>query len=335
MKAIVFPSRDTVTLVDLPDPEAGPGQVVIEVRASGLCHTDFEVLHANYGPGAFPVVPGHEYAGVIAAIGPGVTGLSIGDRVVVDPNIECGACPACKRGWAHLCDRLEAYGVTRNGGFAERSAVSADAVHKIGDMAFEVAALAEPMGCVLNGLEAARARDKQNALIFGAGPMGLMLAVGLRAEGVENLTLADLDEARLAYAEEMGFAAIRARSDDMKPWHQAADLAIDATGVPDVASSLIRHTCNGGTALFFGVCPQAARIEIAPFDVFRRQLSLVGSHSLNHNIPAALEALRAFDGDLSRLVSHRLALDDMQAVFTEGPPRGCLKVQATAAPHPG
>lgn len=328
MKAIVFPAKDRASFRDLPEQMAEPGQVVIAVRASGLCHTDFEVLHANYGPGSFPVVPGHEYAGIVTQVGEGVTRLAEGDRVVVDPNINCGTCPACLRGWAHLCDRLEAYGVTRNGGFAEASVVVAEAVHKIGDMPFDVAALAEPMGCVLNGLDAARAREKQNSLIFGAGPMGLMLAVGLRAQGVVDVTLADLDEKRLAFAEEMGFAALHVAGDAMKSWHHGADLAIDATGVPAVAASLIDHTANGGTALFFGVCPQAARIEIPPFEVFRRQLSLVGSHSLNHNIPQALDALRAFDGDLSRLVSHSVSMEEMQGVFTDGPPRGCLKVQA-------
>ena len=330
MKSIIFSARDHAAMIDIPDPVAGPGQVVIAVKASGLCHTDFEVLQANYGPGSFPLVPGHEYAGVLMQVGPDVTDLSIGDRVVVDPNINCGTCPACQRGWAHLCDQLEAYGVTRNGGFAEQSVVAANAVHKIGDMPFDVAALAEPMGCVLNGLHAAKAKDKQNALIFGAGPMGLMLAVGLRAQGVVDVTLVDLDETRLSFAKEMGFAAIPARSDDMKAWRHAADLSIDATGVPAVASSLTQHTANGGSALFFGVCPQSTRIEVSPFEVFRRQLSLVGSHSLNRNIPEALAALRAFDGDLSKLVSHHLPLEEMLAIFADGPPLGCLKVQVAA-----
>lgn len=113
----------------------------------------------------------------------------------------------------------------------------------------------------------------------------------------------------------------------MQAFDRGADLAIDATGVPRVAATLTRYTATGGAALFFGVCPQSSVIGISPFEVFRRQLSLVGSHSLNHNIPQALAALRAFDGDLSKLVSHRLSLNEMRAVFTKGPPRGCLKVQ--------
>lgn len=327
MKAIVFTGRNRVKQCYLQDPVPGPGQVVIAVKASGVCHTDFEVLRANYGPGSFPVVPGHEFSGVVVGVGSGVESLVEGDRVVVDPNLNCGDCPNCRRGWAHLCDHLEAYGVTCNGGFAEMSVVSANAVHRIGDMPFDVAAMAEPMGCVLNGLDAAWASEKQNALIFGAGPMGLMLAVGLRAQGVRDVTLADLDDTRLSFAQEMGFHPIRAGSDDMKAWHRAADLSIDATGVPQVAASLVDHTANGGTALYFGVCPQSAQIEVAPFEIFRRQLSLVGSHSLNHNIPEALDALRAFDGDLSKLVSHRMSLGEMQAIFKLGIPKGSLKVQ--------
>lgn len=327
MKAIVFPSKGVVEVCDLPDPVAAARTVVIDVHASGICHTDFEVLRANYGTGAFPVVPGHEYAGVIAEVGSEVTNLKVGDRVVVDPNISCGACPACRRGWGHLCDALEAYGVTQNGGFAEKSVVAAAAVHPIGDMPFDVAALAEPMGCVLNGLEAAQAAKAGNALIFGAGPMGLMLAIGLAAQGVEDVTFVDLDDTRLAFAETMGFAGISAGSAELSQWSQRADLCIDATGVPQVAAGLIDHTANGGTVLFFGVCPAEARIEISPFEVFRRQLSVVGSHSLNHNIPAAVEALRSFKGDLSGLVSHRLPLNELLPVFTDGPAKGSLKIQ--------
>ncbi len=113
MKAINFPARAEVAFGILPDPVAGAGEVVVEVRASGICHTDFEVLNANYGTSAFPVVPGHEYSGIVADVGQGVAGLSVGDRVVVDPNLECGDCRACRRGWAHLCEKLGAYGVTR------------------------------------------------------------------------------------------------------------------------------------------------------------------------------------------------------------------------------
>ena len=131
MKAIVFTGKNEVQYTDLPDPTPGPGEVVVQVMASGICHTDYEVLKDNYGTGAFPVVPGHEYAGFVVAVGPNVSNCEIGDRVAVDPNLECGTCRACQRGCAHLCENLGAFGVTVHGGFAEFSLVKAENVLRL------------------------------------------------------------------------------------------------------------------------------------------------------------------------------------------------------------
>jgi threonine dehydrogenase-like Zn-dependent dehydrogenase len=327
MKAVWFPARDAVEVGALPDPVAGPGEVVVAVRASGICHTDFEVMRANYGEGAFPVVPGHEYAGEIAEIGAGVTGLAIGDRVVIDPNLECGECRACRRGWAHLCEKLGAYGVTVHGGFAERSVVKAEAVHPIGDLSFTAAALAEPMGCVLNGLSPLEGRIVERALVFGTGPMGLLLGLALRTRGAAEVLMVDTNLARLEMAAGFGLDALEAGSERLADLRHGCDLVVDATGVPAVAAGLIDYAANGGAALFFGVCPQDARIPVSPFEVFRRQLSLFGTHSLNHNIPEALAALAAIGPAAERVATHRLSLDEIAGVFRNGPPAGAMKVQ--------
>ena len=307
MKAIIFPTRGEVTCASLPDPVAGNGEVVIAVKASGLCHTDFEVLKANYGTSAFPIVPGHEYAGVVADVGPGVTGFTVGDRVVVDPNLECGTCRACLRGWAHLCDSLGAYGVTESGGFA----------------------LCEPMGCVLNGLDAVRSSTTDNALIFGAGPMGLLLAMALSAHNVPDIVFTDIDDARLELAASFGFEIVASGSSELATLNHGFDLVVDATGVPAVAGNLANYMANGARGLFFGVCPSDARIEFSPFEVFRRQLTFAGSHSLNHNIPQALETIAAFGPDISRVVSHRMTLEDVSNIMLSSPPKGSLKIQTT------
>ena len=327
MKAVLFTAKNTVQFTDLPDPKPGPGEVVVEVKASGICHTDYEVLKDNYGTGAFPVVPGHEYAGVVVEVGSGVTKVKTGDRVAVDPNLECGTCRACKRGWAHLCENLGAFGVTTHGGFADLSLVKASAVHPIGEMSFLQAALAEPMGCVLNGLDAVHAPWMEEALIFGAGPMGLLMGLALKAEGVSKVAFVDLAESRLELASSFGFDAVAAGSDDLKAWHRRADLAVEATGVPAVASGLTTYMANGGKGLFFGVCPSDAKIDIAPFEVFRRQLTLAGSHSLNHNIPRSLEIIASLGSEIDRAVSHRLPLEEISTILANKPPRDSLKVQ--------
>ncbi len=327
MKAIVFTAKNEVSYTDLPDPKAGAGEVVVEVKASGICHTDYEVKKDNYGTGAFPVVPGHEYAGVIVEVGAGVTGVSLGDRVAVDPNLECGQCRACGRGWAHLCENLGAYGVTTHGGFAELSVVKASAVHPIGDMSFLQAALAEPMGCVLNGLDAVHETWMEDALIFGAGPMGLLMGMALKSAGVGRVAFVDISESRLALAASFGFEGVPSGSDALKGWHHRADLAVEATGVPTVASGLTNFMANGGKGLFFGVCPSDAKIDVSPFEVFRRQLTLAGSHSLNHNIPAALGVIAGLGNDIDRAVSHKLPLEEISTILDGTPLAGSLKVQ--------
>jgi threonine dehydrogenase-like Zn-dependent dehydrogenase len=327
MKAIVFPKKDRVEVAELPDPVASAGEVVVRVHASGLCHTDLDVMHSNYGTSAFPVVPGHEYAGEVVATGTGVANVAIGDRVVVDPNLECGICSPCQRGWAHLCEHLGAYGVTVNGGFAELSVVRADRIHPIGAMPFDVAALAEPMGCVLNALSPLEGRSLDRALIFGTGPMGLLMGLALKARGTAEVIMADLDPARLEQAQAHGLGAVRVGTPQLADLHRACDLVVDATGVPKVAGSIISYVANGGAGLFFGVCPQSARIEISPFEVFRRQLSLFGTHSLNHNIPAALDVIRAIGPAISDLVTHRLPLEGMAEVMAGKKPAGSMKVQ--------
>jgi 2-desacetyl-2-hydroxyethyl bacteriochlorophyllide A dehydrogenase len=326
MRAVVFEDRNVVTLQERPVPRPRADEVLIEIHASGICGTDIEVLHGNYGSSAFPLVPGHEYAGLAVEVGAKVETFKTGDRVVVDPNLECGTCNACKRGRAHLCETLGAYGVTVDGGFAEYSVAKASHVHKIGDMPYPVAALAEPLGCVMNGLEAGQAHRATNALVFGAGPIGLLMAIGMRVAGVQDISLVDINESRLAFAESFGFRGIASGSPQLDDMHHAVDLVADATGVPAVAGGLMSYIANGGVGLFFGVCPQDARIDIAPYELFRRQITLAGSHSLNHNIPQALDGLRAYGNDVARVVSHQMSLDEIADVLAGNAPKDSLKI---------
>jgi threonine dehydrogenase-like Zn-dependent dehydrogenase len=327
MKAVFFPARDEVTTGELPDPVPGPGEVLLRVRASGICHTDIEVKKGNYGTGTYPLVPGHEYAGEVLETGDGVTGLTTGDRVVVDPNLECGTCKACKRGWAHLCESLGAYGVTTDGGFGELSVVRADRLHQIGDMPFEMAALAEPLGCVLNGLRPVKGRIIERAAVFGAGPIGMLMGLALKARGVAEVNMVDLDESRLDLAEAQGLTGIAAGSASLEALSLSCDLAADATGVAAVVQSLTGYVANGGAALLFGVCSPDARVEVSPFEIFRRELTLYGTHSLNHNIPEALAVISDIGPSIQKVVTHRLDMPGIAEVMATHAPAGSMKVQ--------
>lgn len=335
MKAVRFAAAGVAGMAELDTPRLKAGHALVKVRAAGLCHTDIEVLHGRYGEGAFPLVPGHEYAGTVEAVAEDVTAVKPGDRVAVDPNIPCGHCAACRKGLTNLCAGLKAYGVTEDGGFAEFSLVAVDHLHGIGDLDFATAALAEPLACVLNGLGAAGLGEgacaPANALVFGAGPIGLLMALSLKARGVADVSVADISESRLAFAEGLGLRPLVSGSQALSARARAFDFVADATGVARVVESMVGFTADGGTALVFGVCAPEARISVAPFDIFRRQIRLAGSHSLNRNIPEALAVLGRDDGTMARLVSHRLPLAEILPFF--GKPGGdpaTMKVQFDA-----
>jgi len=328
MKALTYQSPGEIELGDLPDPTPGNNEVVIQVRASGICHTDIDILYGRYGSSKFPLVPGHEYAGEIVSTGQDVTKFSPGERVVVDPNFHCNECRACKKGLTNLCDKLGAYGVTQHGGFAELSLVNQENIFPIADMSYEIAALAEPVGCVLNGIDAIDTNECANALVFGAGPIGMLMALTLRTRGVIDITMVDIDESRLALAESFGLSTVMATSPDLELMKKSVDLAVDATGVTQVAENLIDYAANGGNVLFFGVCPPGETISVSPHEVFRRQIRIAGTHSLNHNIPEALKALEDIGPDVERLVSHRVGLSEIKGFLDKSNPSSSLKVHA-------
>jgi len=333
MKAIRFTAAGVAGMAELDLPKVKPGHALVRVRAAGLCHTDIEVLHGRYGEGAFPLVPGHEYAGTVEAVAEDVTTVKPGDRVAVDPNIPCGHCPACSKGLTNLCASLKAYGVTADGGFAEYSLVAVDHLHGIGDLGFATAALAEPLACVLNGLGAAGIEQRMpgTALVFGAGPIGLLLALSLKARGVAKVAVADISEPRLAFAEALGLEPLMSGSQALSARARGFDFVADATGVAKVVEGMIGFTADGGTALVFGVCAPDARISVAPFEIFRRQIKLAGSHSLNRNIPQALDILKHDDGTMARLVSHQLPLSELLPFFAKaGGDPATMKVQFSA-----
>lgn len=329
MKAITYQSLGKIQNSVLLDPTPAAEEVVIRVHASGICHTDIDILYGRYGSSTFPLVPGHEYAGEIVSLGDDVTNVKSGQRVVVDPNIHCGQCRACKKGLTNLCDKLSAYGVTQNGGFAEYSVVHRDNIVPISDsLSYGTAALAEPVGCVLNGLNAIDTDTTVSTLIFGAGPIGMLMALALRTKGIVDVTMADINESRLALAESFGIKAVAARSGELVALEKSVDLVVDATGVPTVAEGLINYAADGGDVLFFGVCPPGETISVSPHDVFRRQIRMAGTHSLNHNIPEALNTIEHIGPDINRLVSHRVELSEIKGFLEKSDQSNSLKIHA-------
>ena len=292
-------------------PAPGPGEVLIAVERAGVCGTDVHIVEGDYPLTRFPLVPGHELAGTVVEVGEAVRRAHVGERVTVDPNVPCLACPECRRNAFNHCEDMSIVGVNRDGGFASYLVVPERAVYPVGDLSPAAAALVEPLACVLWGLKRARVEPGARALVFGAGPMGCLLLQALRFAGAATVAVVDKVPYRLEVARELG-ATETVPADDRAAVARLAqggfDLVVDATGVPAVLQGALAYARAGGTVWSFGVAPAEARIEVSPFELFRRDLTLFGSFALNRTFDRAIELARSPGMELDALVSHVVPL---------------------------
>ena len=197
MKALVYSAPEQFTVTEVPTPEPRGTEVLIRVRACGLCKTDVHIHHGHFFS-AFPLIPGHEFAGEVAAVGAEVTGVKVGERVTADNERQCGACYYCRRGEPLFCEHLYAQGVNAPGGFAEYVLVEERQVYHLAEqISFLEGALIEPTACAVHGIDVIRPRAGDEVLQFGAGPTGLILAQLLRDSGAACLLVADLSPLKL------------------------------------------------------------------------------------------------------------------------------------------
>ena len=214
MKAIVFPKAHQFEVQQVNDPTCEPDDVVVEVTSCGICGTDLHIFHAEY-MSDFPLIPGHEFHGKVVEVGKKVTGLKLGDRVAVDPNLYCGKCNNCRNEQSNQCTNLSVVGVTRDGGFAEYVTVPERACYAIPNhMTDTQAAFIEPLSCVVYALQRLRVYPADRVLIIGAGPMGLLLVQALRHSGASLITVLERQEHRLNMAKGMGANTIVLAGDE-------------------------------------------------------------------------------------------------------------------------
>lgn len=329
MKAVQFESIGRIRVTELPEPEPGPGEVLIRVAASGICHTDVDILKGNV-KAQFPVVPGHEYAGTVVAVGEGVSSDWVGRRVAVNPNVSCGQCRACHENRQNLCRNLQAYGVNCNGGFAELSVVRVQNVHPIGNLPFEQAAFAEPLGCVIHALRRLQPEPGCEVLIFGAGPMGLLMLQALKAYGAARVAVVDIHGPRLEVARQLGADEAFLGDPELRRrgTMRSFDVVADATGVPQLVEGMMEWVRDGGKLLYFGVCPPSAEIAVRPFEVYRRDLEIVGSFSLNATLSPALRLIESGAVQVKPLLSHQFALDEFEHYLNRVGQPDTMKLQA-------
>ena len=291
MRGVVIEEPGQVRLDTVKDPEPGPREVVVAPAAVGICGTDIHILDGEFAGIRYPVVPGHEFAGVVVALGRAVQDLSVGDRVAVNPSVFCRECHYCRIGRGNLCERFNSIGLTRNGGCAEYTVAPLSNCHLLPDgMPLEHGALVEPLSCAVHGFDLLPRRLGEHYLIYGAGTMGLMMAQLARHAGAASVSVVDVNESRLAVARQLAADAVSTSADELdRPagW----EVVIDCTGVVAVIEDGLARVRRGGTFQQFGVAAEDAAASFSPFQVYNNEITIVGSMAVLHSFGRAVELL--------------------------------------------
>ena len=308
MKTVVIERPDEISVLERDIPEPGPGQLLVQVMASGICGTDLHIYRGEY-MGSYPVIPGHEFSGVVASTGSGVTRIRVGDRVAIEPNIACDNCVNCLNNRQNFCLNWQAIGVTLPGGMEEFVIVPERAAFSIGDLPFEVGAFMEPLSCVVHGIERARIGLADHVAIFGAGPIGNLMIQMARIQGAAQITVLEINPGRADLASQLGADRVVSSFEELQA--DTYDIVIDATGAIPVMNRTIDYVRKGGTVLWFGVPPSSKNMEMEGFTIFRKGLTVLSSFTSVRNSFQAVDLLRSGQVRVDPLISHRLALHEM------------------------
>jgi D-arabinitol dehydrogenase (NADP+) len=317
MRAVVYDRPEHFEVRELPVPEPGPGEVLLKVLVAGVCGTDLHLHVGDFGP-TYPLIPGHEFVGEVVALGSGADANLLGHRVVVDNTAACGRCEECRRARPAYCLFLVAQGVNAPGGFADYVLTDANRCFVVDDLEPEVAVFAEPTACVVHGLDRLALAPESDVLLFGAGPTGLILTSLLSRSGAGRLTVAAPTAAKLELARARGAdelvqmdrgdpAVALSRLRQLAP--AGFDVVIDATGAPSVLGPALSLTRTGGTVFVYGMTPEATQWPVAPYDIFRRELTITSSFAQQFSFDRALAALRTGRVEVTGLISRRFGLE--------------------------
>lgn len=320
MRAGVLRSPGVMEITELDDPFPGPNDAVIRVARSGVCGTDRAIFRGDYTV-ATPVVLGHEYSGVVVAVGEDVVTLREGDRVVVDPNLVDHDCFYCRRGHSHLCSGLSPLGVARSGGFAEFSVVPTRYLYVVpDDLSLADASLVEPLACCIRGIDQAAILAGDVVAVAGAGPIGCLLIQLARLNGASRVLAIDPRTSRHEFAQRAGADHACSPSEALTVlarWRGAvgADVVIEASGSLESAERSFDLVRRGGTIVLFGVYPEKRSISVSPFRINEDELRVVGSLNNPNTHSRALDLLATGHVVLDGIVTDVLPLEDLAAAM--------------------
>ena len=334
MLAARFINVGDMRIEEVGKPIAGPGELLVRVEATGLCGSDRHMFHGEY-PTALPVTLGHEFAGIVEAVGSGVGRIGVGARVTGDPNIACGYCPACRMGRVNLCHNLKAIGVQLDGGFAQYVIVpQTQAIELPLELTPTHGAFCEPLACCLHGLDVARIAPGSSVAVLGGGVIGLLMVQLAKLAGATTVILSTRQRPRRDLALTLGathavdpsavdpIAAVSGASGIIPG---GVDVVLECAGVADTFTQSIAMARRGGTVVIFGVMPKGQRVAVEPFDLLFRELRVEGAYLNPLTHARAAQMVGAGVLDLDRLITRTIPLEELPQVLATPPGLGEIK----------
>jgi threonine dehydrogenase-like Zn-dependent dehydrogenase len=321
----------------MPKPQPGPGQILVQIKATGICYTDVSILNNKYKgrkPVPIPVIMGHEGAGVIAELGPGVKDLTVGDRIGMEVLSGCGKCLQCQRGFKNMCQDWEHLGITCHGTFAEYVVLPANLAHKLPDeVDFAEAAFLEPLSLVVRSLEHSKPMVGETVAILGPGSLGMFHLQAYKAAGASKVIMVGLDQDRERFevARELGADHLLnlSQQDPVKAIleytdGQGADIVVETANSPKATQMAFDLAAPRGRVILFGLYPEAT---FSPVQMLRKGLTVIGDVALvPRQFLMAMNWVKSGKVSVQKMITKRFSLDQAREAFEAGRQGTTVKV---------
>lgn len=327
MKAGVFYSKNDLRIEEIPKPSPKAGEVLIKVKACGICGTDVHIYNGDKGcfPTPAGTVLGHEFSGIVEAVGEGVKEIKVGDRVCVDPNKLCGDCYYCKSGIGHFCENMIGIGTGVNGGFAEYCAVPQSQVYKIADStSYEAAAMTEPTACCVHGIDMCNISCGDTVAIIGGGMIGMIMLQLAKLSGAGKLIMIEPVAEKRKIAEKLGAdLCIDPIGNDVKRvlgenGINRISAVIECVGKTSTIEQAIDIAGEKSVVMMFGLTAPDDAISIKPFEIFQKEIVLKSSFINPYTQKRALELIDSGKIDVSSVVYSCEPLESLPKILADG-----------------
>lgn len=329
MKALVLKDKFNAVIDEhFSMPEINDNEVLIRVEAIGVCGTDFKLYRGEYGD-AYPLIPGHEFAGIVQETGRSVQGVKPGQRVTAVHTVPCGYCTYCLEGQHNQCVNRTAAGILNHGAFAEYVKVPVANIVPIGDLSFKKATFAEPLSCVIRAVERSRAKLGEKVLVLGTGTTGHLFAQVLKGLGC-TVYMLGRNPFKLKIAQDQGIHTLNttelAAEAVVADLLEQVDIVVDAIGQPQLVEKFVPVLKKGGRLIVFGV--SQGQISFNYFDIYRKELQIIGTFAQQEKFPQAIAILKNNAIDVETLITHEGGLEEVRDLLSGEKPSELIKFVA-------